>query len=300
MDGINLLRCLAALFCWGVAPVIYRFCGSEMPPSKMQAVRSLSFFAAALLAVCIAPGGGVWPGLWPCAVLIFCTVIDLGVGDSLYFVCVSKIGAGKASALTNTYPLYAVALSWLILGEGLSPLASLGALTVVGGLLLLCLFKEKDADSGYGRQPLRAGLLWGILAGMCWSTGHVVIRWAALTSGIGASGMMFWRAAALLGFAWQNCLRERARTRDTSPLLPLNTAGGLMMLATGVLVLMLPGWLVATALQTVPPSIVAPITGASPAVAALLGRILFKEPISPPQWLGIALIIIGGAAVNLF
>ena len=72
------------------------------------------------------------------------------------------------------------------------------------------------------------------------------------------------------------------------------------MLASGALILTLPGWLVALALKSIPASAVAPVTGASPAVAALLGRLLYRETITPFQWLGILMIISGGAVVNLF
>ncbi len=300
MDIRSLLYCLAGMLCWGAAPVLYRFVGTELPPQKMQAIRSVGFFVSALAVLLLAPGKAVWPGAWQLAVLMGSTALDLGAGDTLYFVCVSRIGAARAAALTNTYPLYVVFFSWLVLGEGLSLIAFLGAAVLVAGLMLLCLFKEQGTSDAYARQPIRAGLLPGILTGLCWSTSQVTMRWMFTHTGISASAVMFWRSAALLIYAWFFYLRWRRRTGDTSALLPLNTVRGLMMLASGLLILMLPGWLVAIALQKIPAAVVAPVTGASPAVSALLGHLLFNEPISGAQRLGILLIIAGGAAVNLF
>ena len=276
MDARSLLYCLSGVLCWGMAPVLYRFVGSNMAPQKMQAVRSVGFFLSALAVLCLAPGGDFWPGPLPLAVLMICTVMDLGVGDTLYFLCVTRVGAGRASALTNTYPLYVVLFSWLILGEGLSSLALLGVLAVV------------------------AGLLPGILAGLCWSSGQVMMRWIYAHTAMGASALMFWRSAALLIYAWAVFLPWRRRSGDAAPFLPLRSSGGLIMLASGALILTLPGWLVALALKSIPASAVAPVTGASPAVAALLGRLLYRETITPFQWLGILMIISGGAVVNLF
>jgi drug/metabolite transporter (DMT)-like permease len=283
-----------------MAPVLYRFVGSAMAPQKMQAVRSVGFLLSALAVLLLAPAGDFWPGAVPLAVLAVCTIVDLGVGDTLYFLCVTRVGAGRASALTNTYPLYVVLFSWLILGEGLSLLGLLGVVSVVAGLILLCLFKEPGTeDNAYARQPIAAGLLPGILAGMCWSTSQVMMRWIYAHTAIGASSLMFWRSVALLVYAWAAYLRWRRKSGDALPLLPLNSSRGLVMLAAGALILTLPGWLVALALKNVPASAVAPVTGASPAVAALLGRLLYHEAITPLQWLGIVMIISGGAAVNL-
>lgn len=300
MDARSLLYCLSGVLCWGMAPVLYRFVGSNMAPQKMQAVRSVGFFLSALAVLCLAPGGDFWPGPLPLAVLMICTVMDLGVGDTLYFLCVTRVGAGRASALTNTYPLYVVLFSWLILGEGLSSLALLGVLAVVAGLLLLCLFREEGTENAYARRPIAAGLLPGILAGLCWSSGQVMMRWIYAHTAMGASALMFWRSAALLIYAWPVFLPWRRRSGDAAPLLPLRSSGGLIMLASGALILTLPGWLVALALKSIPASAVAPVTGASPAVAALLGRLLYRETITPFQWLGILMIISGGAVVNLF
>lgn len=300
MDVRSLLFCLTGMLCWGAAPVLYRFVGTELPPQKMQAVRSVGFVISALIILILAPGNVLWPGAGPLAVLMITTILDLGVGDSLYFLCVSRIGAGRAAALTNTYPLYVVFFSWLILGEGLSAPALLGAVVVVAGLMLLCLFKEQGTSAEYARQPIRAGLLPGILTGLCWSCSQVMMRWMFGHTGISASALMFWRSVALLIYAWISYLAWRRRTGDTSALLPLNTARGLMMLASGALILTLPGWLVAIALEKIPAAVVAPVTGASPAVSALLGHLLFHEPISGVQWGGILLIIAGGAVVNLF
>ena len=49
MNAIGLFYCFIALFFWGVAPVIYRFCGDTFAPSKMQALRSVGFLSAAIL-----------------------------------------------------------------------------------------------------------------------------------------------------------------------------------------------------------------------------------------------------------
>ena len=71
------------------------------------------------------------------------------------------------------------------------------------------------------------------------------------------------------------------------------------MVFTGFFVLTFPGWLAAYAMQRIPASIVSPVTGSSPMVASLFSALLFHEKISPMQWLGIVMIIGGGAMVSL-
>ncbi len=299
LNAIGLFYCFIALFFWGVAPVIYRFCGDTFAPSKMQALRSVGFLSAAILLLLAEPGKLFWPGGWELLWLMSLTFIGITVGDTLYFKCIARIGAGKAAALTSTYPLYVVFVSWAFLGEGLSIWGLLGALAIVLGLMLLCLFKERGAGAGYGNQPVRSGLLLGIGAGLCWGGGLVVIRWISLRTGISASAITFWRALAVFVTVWPTYLRDRRRLGTTEPMLQLRDTKALLMIAAGVFVLALPSWFVSQAMSYIPAAMVSPITGSSPVIAALLGLFFFKEKITPLQWLGIVMIIGGGAAINL-
>lgn len=300
MDPVSFACCLAAMFCWGAAPVMYRFCGDELSPQKMQTMRSFVFFISSLFVIRFLPSGDIFPGAVPILVYITMTMVDLGIGDTLYFMCVARIGAGKASALANTYPLYVVTFSWLLFGEGLSPLGLLGAVAVVAGIALLCLFKEQGTSETYGHRPIREGLLLGVCAGLCWGTGMPVTRWLMTRTTIGASELMFWRSTALCLYSCLVYIPTRLSGRDKSPFLrAFLTPKGSLMIVSGLFVLMLPGWLSTYAAARASAALMAPITGSAPMVAALMGHWLFKERLTPAQWLGVASIITGGVMVNL-
>ncbi|MDY3869103.1 MAG: DMT family transporter [Pyramidobacter sp.] len=298
MNAVGLIYCLIALFFWGVAPVIYRFCGDTVSPKKMQGLRAVGFILTSILLLAV-DRGKFWGGGLDTLCLMLSTVLGVAVGDTLYFKSISKIGAGKAAALTSTYPLYTVFLSWLLMGEGLSIWGVLGVVSVVAGLMLLCLFREQNAGSGYGNQPVRKGLLTGIGAGLCWGIGLVVIRWVTVRTGISAASVTFWRALAVFLTTWPAYLRERRELGTSEPLVDFKDKKSFLMVGAGVFVLALPSWFVSQALSHIPAAMVTPITGSSPVVAALLGFFFFREKISPLQWLGIVMIIGGGIVINV-
>ena len=300
MDAVSFLCCLVALTCWGLAPVAYRYCGSAFSPLKMQALRSVGFFASAAAALAFLPRVSLWPGWLPFAVLIGTSLLTFLVGDTLYFKCIATIGAGKAAALTNTYPVYVVALSWLFMDEGLSGPGLLGVLVIAVGMALLCLFKDTSgAASDGGDQPVSAGLLTGIVAGICWGIGQAAVRWTFLNSSLGPAEVTFWRAAAVIFSSLPQYAAARRRQTEQAPFFGPDRARAAVMIFTGFFVLTLPGWLVASAMQRVPAAVVSPLTGSSPMVAALFSALLFREKIAPMQWLGIFMIIGGGAMVSL-
>ena len=296
MDIIAFGCSLGAMICWGVSPVLYRFCGRDLPPERMQASRSLSFFATALL-LCLIQRAPLWPGWIPVLVLLGSSALVLGLGDSLYFQCVSRVGAGKAAALCYTFPVFSVVESWLLMDEGLSWGGMAGVFTVVLGLILLCCFK--DECSGLGDRPIKEGFVIGILSGLCWSTGSVSIRWAMLHTSLHPAAAVFWRALALLVFAWCGYLKLRRKSPAPMPAIPLTSLPEWLMFLSGAFVLTLPNWLIAIALQRASASVVTPVSGGSPALAAVLGCWFFGERITAPQWLGVFCIIGGGIIVSL-
>ncbi|MBP5211897.1 MAG: DMT family transporter, partial [Pyramidobacter sp.] len=108
-----------------------------------------------------------------------------------------------------------------------------------------------------------------------------------------------WRSASVFFFALPQYFAVRQRGAEAAPFFGPDRMRAAMMVFTGFFVLTLPGWLVAYAMQRIPAAVVSPVTGSSPMVAALFSALLFREKIAPMQWLGIVMIIGGGAMVSL-
>jgi drug/metabolite transporter (DMT)-like permease len=73
-------------------------------------------------------------------------LLGSGVAHVLMFTIIRWWGAGRATLVTYLMPVVGVALGAIVLAEGLLPIEVVGALMIVGGLLL--------ANSRFGRRPL--------------------------------------------------------------------------------------------------------------------------------------------------
>lgn len=65
-------------------------------------------------------------------------LLALGLGDTMYIYGMQKIGVSRASPISVTsYPILTLALAWALLGEQINLRTSLGALLVLGGIVLI-------------------------------------------------------------------------------------------------------------------------------------------------------------------
>jgi drug/metabolite transporter (DMT)-like permease len=92
-----------------------------------------------------------------------------GVAALLYFLSLARIPAGEATLLNNTFPIFAVLLSFFLLDE--RPTAHLGvALLVASAGVVLVL------GGGHASLGLGWGELFGILSGLCGGVAVTSIR----------------------------------------------------------------------------------------------------------------------------
>jgi drug/metabolite transporter (DMT)-like permease len=73
------------------------------------------------------------PGWWGLAVLTFL----YGTAFTIMFTVLPRLGVVGNSAIMNVEPVFALVLGWLILGQSIAPVQVLGALIVVGAVMVL-------------------------------------------------------------------------------------------------------------------------------------------------------------------
>lgn len=64
--------------------------------------------------------------------LIYLGVFGTAIGFSLYYRAIKSIGPTRAGIFINLVPLFAIILSWLLLGE------TMASVVITGGIILLC------------------------------------------------------------------------------------------------------------------------------------------------------------------
>jgi drug/metabolite transporter (DMT)-like permease len=73
------------------------------------------------------------PALWS---LLYLSIGAAGLAYLWYYEGIAAVGSSKASVFLNVEPVAAIAFGVLILGEELSLIITIGAILVIGGLIL--------------------------------------------------------------------------------------------------------------------------------------------------------------------
>jgi drug/metabolite transporter (DMT)-like permease len=100
-------------------------------------------------------------------------VIGIGIGDTLFFTSLNRIGAGLSAIVASMYSPFIITLSVIWLNEGLTRVQAIGALLIITAVLSTTRLKNgKKID----RRDLLWGILWGILATAATAVGIVMIK----------------------------------------------------------------------------------------------------------------------------
>ncbi len=100
-------------------------------------------------------------------------VIGLGIGDTLFFKSLNRIGAGLSAIVASMYSPFIITLSVIYLNERLTLLQVIGALLIITAVLSTARLKQGEKIS---RPDLLWGILWGVLATASTAVGIVMIK----------------------------------------------------------------------------------------------------------------------------
>ena len=138
MNSDLLGRTLALLsaFLWAAGVIFFKRAGKTFPPLTLNLFKTA---AAALLLLpmffvfCIplVPGGLAGKD-W--LIAIASGVMGITVADSLFFVCLNRVGAGLAAIAECLYSPFVMLFSWLVLAEAIRLQAIVGAGLVISGV----------------------------------------------------------------------------------------------------------------------------------------------------------------------
>jgi drug/metabolite transporter (DMT)-like permease len=131
----ELLGLLAAL-AWGLIGLLVRGRGMGVNAIVINAVRNaISGLVFVLIWLLVSSRSPVPPGAWVFLGLSMLT--GLGLGDSLYFEALKRIGVTRAMPISMAYPVLASIGAVVLLHETMGPLAAVGiALTLCGVYLV--------------------------------------------------------------------------------------------------------------------------------------------------------------------
>ena len=292
---------VAAMF-WAVSVVLYRRVGRVMPPVKLNMTKGLIavvILSLVLLVDWLAFGNEPWSMSWgKLGLMALSGVIGIGLGDTLFFAGLNRMGARRMLLLFTINPVITVLIAWALMGEPLTGLQLVGIALTCGGVAWV--IAERSTGRSDGHVDL-LGVTYGIGAATCQASGYLLSRHILLPGGMtpAASAWLRLLAGSLILIAFlpmDRWLKNAGGQSHHHPADPSKTQARVMFFVALLLGTVLGIWLmqisakhadkagVAATLLSTSPLFVLPIV-------AMLGEHISKRAV-----LG-ALITIGGIAL---
>lgn len=283
---------LGAAFLWAITVTVFTFASRRVGAQVVNATR-LALATLLLLGLQWAFTGHPWPpelGGARVAWLLVSGLVGFAVSDGLGLESFMRIGPRQGMLVQTLAPVFSSLLGWGFLGQTLS-LGKAGAiaLTLSGIALVVTQAPAEPAPKGHRL----AGVLFGIGAALGQALGQLAaIR--GMAGGVPAVGANVLRLAAgtagiLLWLALRGGLRGMSR--------PWGDGKALAQIGLGTLVGPIGGVLLALyAMTHAPLAVAATLMYLVPVFLLPLGRVFFREPITPRAILG-TLLTVGGAAL---
>jgi len=298
--SIGLSLGLIAALCWGSTDVSAAIAGRRLGSLRVAAIVQVTSLAL-IVALCVVRGSW-FPTRTEDIVISIVTGI-VAAGAYLSFFTALRIGPRSVvSPVVSAYGGLTVVLAVLVRGESLSPLQALGALLATSGVILTGLVSEggwrsaKIAGKGVGFAIVAlvcfAVLTIG-LAGPIRSAGWLPVL---LTARIANAATVLTITALVFVF----------RPRAARPLLvgssdrpPGRLRMAVLAAAAGGLLDIVGFVAFAIGLEQAPAWILGLASSFGPVVSVIVAVLLWGERLQPSQWLGLAGIGLGLAAVAL-
>ena len=132
---------LAAAATFGLALVVTQHEAGDVD-GRVRTATTMAIAGVVALAMVATRGGFHFPtaapGWWGLAVL----TLLYGTAFTIMFTVLPRLGVVGNSAIMNVEPVFALVLAWLLLDQAVAPVQVLGALLVVGAVMVLGLRKR--------------------------------------------------------------------------------------------------------------------------------------------------------------
>lgn len=217
-------------------------------------------------------------------------VIVLGIGDTLFFLAIKKIGMVRAMPLAMTFPLATFALSAIFLGEHISLLVVLGAGFILAGVYFL---SSSERAALPATKPSALGIALALATALCWAVGTVVLTPASEHVGPIVGNFVRQLGAAVLFLV---VMPKAEGLRQLRSLTPQELV---VMIVAGTVAYGFGSFLYMFALQRIGASITSVLSATTPLFSTPLSIVLLGEKANRRALSGTVLVVAGVSLVLL-
>jgi len=105
--------------------------------------------------------------------IIMSGIFGIGLGDTLFFMCLNRLGAGLTAIVDCFYAPIIISLSFIFLGESLSWIQLFGVVLIIAAILAATYKKTKEPVD---QKNLILGIIFGITALVSMGIGVIMIK----------------------------------------------------------------------------------------------------------------------------
>lgn len=272
------LAALGTAVCFALGVNFFAAAGRLMGPAQLNRLR-IAVASVLLMLALLVTHGSPWP-MWATrtqlALLVLSGWIGFAIGDTWFFRSLAILGPGRTAMLASLAPLFTALVAWPVLHEIPGPLAALGMLMIVGGVVWV-MWARRDLRHEAAHGSVAVGVLAGVLGAVSQAVGYVLSKMAMGTGIDALSATVIRLVAALCGVLLIAIVRRDVR-RTVAALGNRRAAG--FMIAGALFGPFLGVTLSLLALQYITAGAAASITAFYPVFTSLIAWRFHREPLS--------------------
>lgn len=279
---------------WALAVTLFRKSGETVHPLALNAFKNLLAIVLLVPTIWLA-GQTLWlPTSTRAYLLLFLSgVVGIGLGDTLFFQSLNRLGAGLTGIVVCLYSPFIIMLSYIFLDEQLSGIQLAGALLILAAVLLTSLHRRSDSTVSTRILP---GIIYGVVASAAMAAGVVIMKplldthpviWVALIRLAG--GMIALPLIMIFHPARRRILNSSISTKNWP-----YTLGGSLLGAYVSMIIWIAG------MKYTQASTASALNQTNTIFIFIFAGLILKEPLNTRRAIGVGLAFIGAALVSFF
>jgi len=204
---------LAAAFLWAFASIWFKKIGKTIRPLELNLIKGAAAFVLFALTSLLLKESYAQLRVMPILALVVSGAVGIGLGDTMFFETINRLGASRALLVTTLAPPMAAIFGWIFMREALSIWAWLGILVTILGVVWV--ITEKNKETPGEKQPFNwLGLFFGFMASLSQAAGAVLSHWALADNTVSAlqSAVIRLLAGFLVLLLWIALRRQKVGT----------------------------------------------------------------------------------------
>lgn len=159
---------------WAYAVVLFKKSGESVPPLALNLFKNFLAFVLFIPTMLIMGSTIFRPVPFSEYLLLMASgAIGIGIGDTLFFKSLNRVGAGISAIISCMYSPLMIGMSVLWLDERLTIIQVIGVLLIVSALLTTASTKHEKTLKP---KDLLLGITWGVLGTLAMVIGVIMIK----------------------------------------------------------------------------------------------------------------------------